>query len=43
VTMTTLWAMLYGTFYLALMPNGWVRVDDHVNRHGLGAMVRATE
>ena len=39
--MTTLWAMLDSAFYLALKLNGWVRVDDYVDGHGLVAMVRA--
>ncbi len=36
--MTTLWAMLDSVFYLALVLNGWVRVDDYVDGHGLVAM-----
>jgi hypothetical protein len=27
----------------ALMLNGWVRIDDYVNVHGLVAIVRTTE
>jgi hypothetical protein len=41
--MTTVWAMLGSAFYLALMFNGWVRVGDYVDGHGLVAMVRTTE
>jgi hypothetical protein len=37
--MTTLWAMLDSAFYLALVVNGWVRIDDYVDGHGLVAMV----
>jgi hypothetical protein len=40
--MTTVWAMLGNTFYLALVLDGWVRVDDYVDGHGLVAMVRTT-
>ena len=36
---TTVWAMLGNAFYLALVLNGWVRVDDYVDGHGLVAMV----
>lgn len=39
--MTTVWAMLGNAFYLALVLNGWKRVDDYVDGHGLVAMVRA--
>ena len=38
VTMTTVWAV-GSAFYLALVLNGWVRVDDYVDGHGLVAMV----
>jgi hypothetical protein len=38
--MTTVWAMLGNAFYLALVLDGWVRVDDYVDGHGLVAMVR---
>jgi hypothetical protein len=38
--MTTVWAMLGNTFYLALVLDGWVRVDDYVDGHGLVEMVR---
>jgi hypothetical protein len=31
--------MLDSVFYLALVLNGWVRVDDYVDGHGLVAMV----
>jgi hypothetical protein len=31
--------MLGNAFYLALVLNGWVRVDDYVDGHGLVAMV----
>jgi hypothetical protein len=31
--------MLGNAFYLALVPNGWVRVDDYVDGHGLVAIV----
>ena len=31
--------MLGSAFYLALVLNGWVRVDDYVDGHGLVAMV----
>jgi hypothetical protein len=37
--MATVWAMLGNAFYLALVLNGWVRVDDYVDGHGLVAMV----
>jgi hypothetical protein len=37
--MTTLWAMLDSAFYFALMLDGWVRVDDYVDGHGLVALV----
>jgi hypothetical protein len=37
--MATVWAILGGTFYFALVVNGWVRVDDHVDVHGLVAMI----
>jgi hypothetical protein len=40
VTMTTAWAMLGNAFYLALVLDGWVRVNDYVDGHGLVAMVR---
>jgi hypothetical protein len=40
VTMTTVWAMLGNAFYLALVLDGWARVDDYVDGHGLVAMVR---
>jgi hypothetical protein len=36
---TTVWATLGNTFYLALVLNGWVRVDDYVDGHGLVEMV----
>jgi hypothetical protein len=36
---TTVWATLGNAFYLALVLNGWVRVDDYVDGHGLVAMV----
>jgi hypothetical protein len=39
--MTIVWAMLGNAFYLTLVLNGWVRVDDYVDGHGLVAMVRA--
>jgi hypothetical protein len=32
--MTTVWAIPCGTFYLALLLSGWVRVDNYVNGHG---------
>jgi hypothetical protein len=38
--MTTMWAMLGNAFYLALVLDGWVRVDDYVDGHGLVGMVR---
>jgi hypothetical protein len=41
--MTTVWAMLGSAFYLALVLNGWVRVGDYVDAHGLVAMVRTTK
>jgi hypothetical protein len=41
--MTTVWAILYSTFYLELMLNGWMRDDYYVNGHGLVAMARTTE
>ena len=41
--MTTVWAILGSAFYLALVHNGWVRVDDYVDGHGLVAIVRTTE
>lgn len=31
--------MLGDAFYLALVLNGWTRVDDYVDGHGLVAMV----
>ena len=31
--------MLDSVFYLALVLNGWVRVDDYVDGHALVAMV----
>ena len=31
--------MLGDAFYLALVLNGWVRVDDYVDGHGLVEMV----
>jgi hypothetical protein len=34
----TLLVMLDSAFYLALLLNGWVRVDDYVDGHGLVAM-----
>lgn len=37
--MAIVWAMLGSAFYLALVLNGWVRVDDYVDGHGLVAMV----
>ena len=37
--MATVWVMLGNAFYLALVLNGWVRVDDYVDGHGLVAMV----
>jgi hypothetical protein len=37
--MPTVWAMLGNAFYLALVLNGWMRVDDYVDGHGLVAMV----
>jgi len=37
--LATVWAMLGNAFYLALVPNGWVRVDDYVDGHGLVAIV----
>jgi hypothetical protein len=37
--MTIVWAMLGNAFYLALVLNGWVRLDDYVDGHGLVAMV----
>ena len=37
--MAIVWAMLGNAFYLALVLNGWVRVDDYVDGHGLVAMV----
>jgi hypothetical protein len=39
--MTTVWAMLGDAFYHSLIFDGWVRVDNYVDRHGLVAMVRA--
>ena len=33
--------MLGNAFYLALVLNGWVRLDDYVDGHGLVAMVTA--
>jgi hypothetical protein len=41
--MTTVWARFGSAFYFALMFNGWVRVGDDVDVHGLVAMVRTTE
>jgi hypothetical protein len=41
--MITVWAMLGSAFYLGLVVNGWVRVGDYVDAHGLVAMVRTTE
>jgi len=38
--MATVWVMLGNAFYLALVLNGWVRVDDYVDGNGLVAMVR---
>jgi hypothetical protein len=37
--MATLWVTLGNAFYLALVLNGWVRVDDYVDGHGLVAMI----
>ena len=34
---------LGSAFYLALVFNGWVRIGDYINAHGLVAMVRTTE
>ena len=41
--MTTMWAMLGSAFYFALVFNGWVRVGDYVDAHGLVAMGRTTK
>jgi len=41
--MTTVWALLGTVFYLSLVVNGWVRVGDYVDAHGLVAMVRTTK
>jgi hypothetical protein len=38
--MTTVWAMLGNAFYLALVLDGSVPVDDYVDGHGLVEMVR---
>jgi hypothetical protein len=35
--------MLGSAFYLALVLNGWARVGDSVDAHGLVAMVRTTK
>jgi hypothetical protein len=41
--MTTIWAILEDAFYYALLLNGWVRLDDYVDGHGLVAMVRTAQ
>jgi hypothetical protein len=41
--MTTLWAILYSTFYIALMLNGWMRVNDYVDGHCFVAIVWMNE
>ena len=40
VTMTTVWAMLGDVFNIALVLDGWMRMDDYIDGHGLVAMVR---
>jgi hypothetical protein len=41
--MTTVWAMLGSVFYIALVLDGWVCVDDYVDGHGLVGMVRTNQ
>jgi hypothetical protein len=36
VTMTTIRAIPEDAFYLALLVNGWARLDDYVDGHGSG-------
>jgi len=40
---TTVWAMLGGRFYCALILDGWVRIDDHMDEHGFVRMVRRSK
>jgi hypothetical protein len=38
--MTTAWVMLGDSFYRSLIRDGWERVDNHVDQHGLVVMTR---
>ena len=38
--MTTVWVILGDAFYHSLMFDGWVRVDNYIDGHGLVAMAR---